>query len=791
MNADNKPSFRDYIRKNVMSADERHLAPAIQSIADAAVAYGMTGIPVFPCDANKQPLTAHGFKNATTDPVLIRAAFTNPRAVMIGMPTGAITGVVVVDVDRKQGRDGGKWLDANSHRLVQTRTVSTGSGGLHLYFKHPGQKVQNQNDKRVPGPGPVHERPYVIGEGIDVRGDGGYVILPPSPGYTLVPGCDEPADIPDWLLPLLCPPAPVAAVTPPPPRSQAGGLPPPPTTERETYGESALTRECDAVRSAPFGQQEFTLNAACVKIGGLIAGGEIREYTAKLALYAAAESMPSQQGREPWNVNKLHAKIDKAMRDGSATPRSAPERSIPIEVNPAAALIERINREHAQTLNKPLPVSSDLLDVDGVLKMLVDEATRTAQRPQPFLALGAAICAVGVLAGRRYRNRTDLRTNLYIGAIAESGGGKDHATDILRRAFFAAGLERYLGGESLASGRAISASLEQHPARLFMIDEFGMFLKTVLGQKAAAHKADIWAEFTKLFSRARGVMGGTEYANQKENARVNIYNPHACFYGTSTPSTFWSALSGSDAMNDGGLARFLLFQADEARPKRQYENGQFEPSADLIEKLALIAAGAAGHDYGGNLSEMMSATVPMLAYAVPETPGATVLRRRHGDEEDAWMRKVAGTPAAASVARLAEKADQIALIRAVSRNPASPVITEIDVAWSWALTVHCTRSLLDGAGRLLATNEFEAKMQRVREIIRNHGPISEAFIIRRGFKAPARERTEVLQSLLDGGYIAVLPQGPGQKTGRPTLKYVAAGGDTLDCGTDTEGADDE
>jgi hypothetical protein len=475
------------------------------------------------------------------------------------------------------------------------------------------------------------------------------------------------------------------------------------------------------------------------------------------------------------------------MMDGAATPRSAPERSIPIEVNPAAELIERINREHAQTLNKPLPVSSDLLDVDGVLKMLVDEATRTAQRPQPFLALGAAICAVGVLAGRRYRNRTDLRTNIYIGAIAESGGGKDHATDILRRAFFAAGLERYLGGESLASGRAISASLEQHPARLFMIDEFGMFLKTVLGQKAAAHKADIWAEFTKLFSRARGVMGGTEYANQKENARVNIYNPHACFYGTSTPSTFWSALSGSDAMNDGGLARFLLFVTDDDRPARNEFPPIFTPSAELVEKLSLIAAGRPGHDYGGNLAETMAAGIPMTPYTVPETPGATTLHRHNINTiQDPWARKVAGTYKAASVARLAEKAAMLALVRAISRDPRAPLINETDVVWSWSLTVHCTNALLGNAERLLAGNDYEARLQKAREIVRKHGPITERDMMRRGFTYPERDRAEILRSLTVSGWIKPLPIPTGPSGGRPTVKYVVGAlpdevdGDTSD-----------
>lgn len=730
-------------------------------ILAAALAIAADGLPVFPCGANKAPLTRNGFKDATTDPAKLRAMFSNVMAKMIGMPTGELTGIVVVDVDRKENRQGGDWLDANSSRLVQTRTHRTGSGGLHLLFRHPGRPVKNQNDKIAPG--------------IDVRGDGGYVIIPPTEGYAVAD--DAPiADIPDWLMPALVPPVEPARVATP---YRAA-----PRERGNTYGLTALDAECEAIRLAPFGQQEFTLNAACVKIGGLVAGGELSESVAKSALYSAADAMPSQQGKAPWQPNKLRAKIDKALRDGMATPRSAPDDRIEPALNPAAPFIERINREYAAQIAKPLPVTPDLLDVDGVLKLIVDECVRTAIRPQPFLALGAAICAVGVLAGRRYRNRTDLRTNMYVAAIAESGGGKDHATEIVRRALAAAGMDRYLGGETLASGRAVLSSLEQHPARLFQVDELGLFLKTITGKHAPGHKADIWSELMKLYSRAKGVYLGTEYANQKENARVNLHSPHACFYGTTTPATFWRALEGG-AMLDGSLARFLVFITDNDRPDRNKSAGIFDPSPALLSALTKIAAGVPGHDYGGNIAEQMGAGIPMTPYTVPETPQAAALHDANLAIEDEWARRVIGTPAAAIVNRLAENAAKLAMVRAISRSPAAPLITDTDVSWAWALAEHCTRTLLTNAERHIASSDYEMKLQRAREIIRRHGPMSERQMIQQGFKLPERERREVLQTLINGGLVRVIPGAPtGPQGGRPgSPKYVVTEPD--------QGGDDE
>ena len=113
--------------------------------------------------------------------------------------------------------------------------------------------------------------------------------------------------------------------------------------------------------------------------------------------------------------------------------------------HPAASLLAKVAAEPAQPVTpapRPYRVPPELLEVDGALQLFVDYATATAVSPQPFLALGAALCLVGAVAGRRYRTPTDLRSNLYAIGIADSGGGKDHARRCAKRALYAAGLER-------------------------------------------------------------------------------------------------------------------------------------------------------------------------------------------------------------------------------------------------------------------------------------------------------------------------------------------------------------
>lgn len=129
--------------------------------ADAYVAKGWHVLPV----EGKIPLTKNGLKDATNnaDAVAFWFAIEYPEA-NIAIRTGAISGLVVLDIDKKNG--GLESYESIRARLPQTPTVRTGGGGLHLYFKHPGGEVKNSAGKIAPG--------------IDLRGDNGYVVAPPS-----------------------------------------------------------------------------------------------------------------------------------------------------------------------------------------------------------------------------------------------------------------------------------------------------------------------------------------------------------------------------------------------------------------------------------------------------------------------------------------------------------------------------------------------------------------------------------------------------------------------------------
>ncbi|MCA4920093.1 MAG: hypothetical protein ING82_11760, partial [Roseomonas sp.] len=319
---------------------------------------------------------------------------------------------------------------------------------------------------------------------------------------------------------------------------------------------------------------------------------------------------------------------------------------------------------------------------------------------------------------------------------------------------FAAKLDRYLGGEELASSAGLLTSLQRHPVRLFQVDEFGQFLKAVLSPRAPAHKAAIWAELTKLYTSAAEPYIGTEYADQKTKPRVTIEQPCACLWGVTVPGPFWAALEGG-ALADGSIARFLVFLTDDDYPERNETPAQMDPPADLVAAIQAIALGVPGHSHGGNLADLMEATAPMHAYTVPLSPEAeaamAVVRREATDK----LRSHRGTYATALFGRHAENAAKLAMIAAISRNPAQPVTEAKDVVWASRLVEHCISTMLREAERRVSNNDTEAKHKRLLQIIRDGGRQSRSEITRQSQFLSRREREEILCSLQEAGLILV------------------------------------
>ena len=177
------------------------LAPAAAAVGAApdvltvALEYAARGWPVHPLDG-KRPLLRDWPSTATTDADRIAAWWQRRPRSNVGVVTGWRSALVVLDVD-DGGADALLDLQRRHGRLPDAGWVRTGSGGWHLYLEHPGRSIRNS----VRG----------LGDGLDVRADGGQVVAPPSRhpdtgGPYRWLGEPVAAPMPGWLAALVCEP---------------------------------------------------------------------------------------------------------------------------------------------------------------------------------------------------------------------------------------------------------------------------------------------------------------------------------------------------------------------------------------------------------------------------------------------------------------------------------------------------------------------------------------------------------------------------------------------------------
>jgi putative DNA primase/helicase len=181
-----------------------------------ARAFTALGLPVFPLhsinedgactcqqdcgrNAGKHPRTVHGFRDASTSPEQIDTWWERWPEANVGIATGAQSGIWVLDIDPDKGGDASLVeLERQHGPLGRTWRVATGGGGAHVWFCSSGEPLRSSAGQLAPG--------------LDVRADGGYVVVPPSRhlsghAYRWADG-GSPAQVaiaeaPSWLLSLI------------------------------------------------------------------------------------------------------------------------------------------------------------------------------------------------------------------------------------------------------------------------------------------------------------------------------------------------------------------------------------------------------------------------------------------------------------------------------------------------------------------------------------------------------------------------------------------------------------
>lgn len=325
-----------------------------------ALAYAARGWPVFPCRAAdsaecdaegkplfaaKSPLIKRGLRSASSHPDMVRSWWRRWPDALIGLPMGGATGLFALDFDPRETLDTETGelerftlvqLKADTEALLGCEIPSTvgqmtPSGGVHIFFRQPveGPPIKNR------GCLPLH---------VDVRGEGGYVIVAPSVILVNAKGATGPyrwlrgdlthqaAEAPQILIDVLRAPkgsTVVDGVLVPPSRSQAATstvakmetVAPKVGAEieegRRRYGLALLSKLTAELAAAREGSRGERLNRVGFALGGAVGAGIVSRAVAahELAQAAARCGLTAKDGDAA-----VLANIDRALRDGEARP---------------------------------------------------------------------------------------------------------------------------------------------------------------------------------------------------------------------------------------------------------------------------------------------------------------------------------------------------------------------------------------------------------------------------------------------------------------------------------------
>ena len=343
-------------------------------VVEHAVYYANHGWHVFPCNpTDKRPLVPTGFYAATTDKDQIRAWWRRWPNAMIGVRMGATSGVWAIDPDAsKDGSPDGvaNWAElAAKHGCIpHTHSHNTPNGGHHLLFEW-------RDDRPV-----TNREGGLSGLGINVRGEGGYIVVPPSVmvdgrAYEIVEPLDffNFAEAPEWLYDLIQSKPQASSSTPsiqstPSISQQAMATVRPPAGTNSAYADAALRGEYDAVASAPHRGRNNQLNTSTFKLATLVGAGLLTDHAVETTMLdgAVACGLVADDGRD-----KCLATIRSGLSAGIRSPRDIPDRHKQnalekSEARPTNADSNVISLDNARNPRPPAPIGIPLTYFDDV-----------------------------------------------------------------------------------------------------------------------------------------------------------------------------------------------------------------------------------------------------------------------------------------------------------------------------------------------------------------------------------------------------------------------------------------
>ncbi|WP_420992273.1 bifunctional DNA primase/polymerase [Brucella sp. SA075A] len=752
---------------------------------ETALKLAASGFSVFPCHAGgekaKSPMPFIKWREvSTTETTQIRQWWAKWPGAAIGLDL-AKCGFVVIDCDRHGGEaDGveafGHLAASHGHDIDTSPLVATPKEGSHVYFRQPEGKSYGNARGALPA-------------GVDVRGSGGYVIAPGTVmedgrTYELFGNLVAAPVLPGWLAAIIDSSNPVPETVRPAPVTREAHS----DARINAYCEGAINAEIAKVENAAKGSRNNTLNEAAFALGQLVGAGWKSEAEIFGLLMNAAASCGLNQAES-------RKTIQSGIRAGAKEPRQLPPSDEPVfdqeEAARVSAMIlaawerQQSEKEGVRQLVEQADGTITDADTGEVIEVpalpqkqergieyppgLVGDIARwivaTARRPQPELAIGAALAIVGTVAGRQFAGPTRSGTHLYVLGLAPTGKGKDHPLQQISRIMSAASLGHHIGPSEFISMPAVVNFLTRKPLSICPMDEFGGFMKRINSRRASGFESSISKVLRTMWSSSFAPYLTPEWASKPSET---IYSPSITIFGASTPEQFYSSMEGA-ALEDGTLNRFLLMSGRSSVSECDPSCDPATVPTEIIDGLRRI------YFRSGELASAVRndpAADPSASNQVRPLPwcadGAQAAYTSFSREIERLMERE--VDAGAFYARTVEMALRIATIVAIGRLDDEQV-RRADMEFGIEVAHQSARFMASGAADYMADNENQANAQRIMRAIKaRNGRASQRDLVRSLQNSiRPRDLRELLASMCEAGQLERQEVKP--KTGPSTFWY--------------------
>lgn len=404
----------------------------------------------------------------------------------------------------------------------------------------------------------------------------------------------------------------------------------------------------------------------------------------------------------------------------------------------------------------------------GLLADISRWITETAIIPVPELSLCSAIALIGGMFGDCALGPTRSGLNLYLTTVMGVASGKGHAPKSIIQLSTVAGKPGAVTNGDPTSYAAIERMLRRNSSTVVVMDEFGVTLQDVNNKRANSASASIRKFLLAIYDQADSFFHGRQYASDETKKDDSpLKGPALTVLGMTTPTTLYAGLS-DDSLSDGFLSRFVFI---EGRGPDVISPPRLDREAKLPRELkAELESALRSFPKGSNPLGINKVTIPFEDGEAGEAYGlwADIFRWQNDRTWSDREHHING--------RVAENTIRLATIRAVSRNPSKPVVTEEDVSWGWAIVHRSICIVTEGVDRHMAGSSVEALRKA---IIRALGAAKEqtlpwSFLLQReGVSASKQDDVaDALTWLIETGKVVDL-SGRSKPGARAKFKLVA------------------